>query len=79
MVIGPSSGDEEIPFVDNRNQEASEELTSIMLDERNPQIWHCWEETSSYSVTGSRYQGYKDAHEKMGVPAGYRIWSLWTT
>lgn len=58
---------EEIPFVDNRNQEASEELTSIMLMKGTRRL-ALLGGNRSYSVTGSRYQGYKDAHEKMGVP-----------
>lgn len=66
VVIGPS-GDEEIPFVDNRYQEASEELTSIMLMKGTRRL-ALLGGNRSYSVTGSRYQGYKDAHEKMGVP-----------
>lgn len=53
-MIGPSS-DPEVPFVDNKNQEAGKELTSIMLMKgfRNLALLGG---NQSYNVTGSRYQ-----------------------
>ncbi len=64
-MIGPSS-DPEVPFVDNKNQEAGKELTSIMLMKgfRNLALLGG---NQSYNVTGSRYQGFLEAHEEMGV------------
>ena len=65
ILIGPSS-DPEVPFVDNKNQEAGKELTSIMLMKgfRNLALLGG---NQSYNVTGSRYQGFLEAHEEMGV------------
>ena len=65
ILIGPSS-DPEVPFVDNKNREAGKELTSIMLMKgfRNLALLGG---NQSYNVTGSRYQGFLEAHEEMGV------------
>lgn len=65
VVVGPST-DPEIPSVDNRNQEAGKELTSIMLMKGMRKIALLGGKRE-YSVTGSRYQGFADAHDEMGV------------
>ena len=71
VVIGPSS-DPEVPFVDNRNQEAGKELTSIMLMKgfRNLALLGG---NQSYNVTGSRYQGFLEAHKEMSVPVNENL------
>ena len=66
VAIGPEE-DPEITYVDNKNQEASEELTSIMLM-KGVQKLALLGGNYSFSVTKSRYQGYAQAHEKMHVP-----------
>ena len=66
VAIGPEE-DPEITYVDNKNQEASEELTSIMLM-KGVQKLALLGGNHSFSVTKSRYQGYAQAHEKMHVP-----------
>ena len=50
----------------DKNQEAGKELTSIMLMKgfRNLALLGG---NQSYNVTGSRYQGFLEAHEEMGV------------
>lgn len=65
VVIGPCS-DPEVSFVDNKNQEASEELTRIMLSKGMRTI-ALLGGNECYNVTGSRYQGFVDAHQKMGI------------
>lgn len=65
LVIGLSSSPE-IPSVDNRNQEASKELTSIMLMKGIRRIALLGGK-QEYSVTGSRYQGFVDAHREMSA------------
>ena len=66
VLIGPSD-DPNIPFIDNKNQEAGKELTSIMLMKgfRNLALLGG---NQSYNVTGSRYQGFLDAHHELGIP-----------
>lgn len=65
VVIGPSP-DSDDASVDNKNREASEELTSILLMKgiRRLAIFGGRED---YNVTGSRYSGYVDAHKKAGI------------
>lgn len=65
VVIGPSD-DLKIESVDNKNQEACKELTSIMMLKGIRRI-AIFGGKQSYSVTGSRYQGYVDAHKEMDV------------
>ena len=64
VVIGPEE-DTQIVYVDNKNLEASEELASIMLM-KGVQKLALLGGNESFSVTKSRYQGYVQAHEKMG-------------
>ena len=66
VVIGPTD-DPEIPSVDNKNQEASRELTGIMLLKGIRKL-ALLGGNQNYNVTGSRYQGYIDAHKNAGVP-----------
>lgn len=71
VLIGPSD-DPQISSVDNKNQEASEELTSIMLMKGMCRI-ALFGGNQSYSVTASRYQGFLDAHKKAGIPVDEKI------
>lgn len=64
VVIGPEE-DTQIAYVDNKNQEASEELAGIMLM-KGVQKLALLGGNQSFSVTKSRYQGYVQAHEKLG-------------
>ena len=66
VVIGPPQ-EAGVVFVDNKNQQASEELTSILLMKgiKRLAILGGREE---YKVTESRYRGYADAHKKAGIP-----------
>ena len=66
MLIGPSD-DPNIPFIDNKNQEAGKELTSIMLMKGMRHL-ALLGGNESYNVTGSRYQGFLDAHHELGIP-----------
>ena len=66
VLIGPTS-DPEIPFVDNKNQEAGKELTSILLM-KGMRYLALLGGNESYNVTGSRYQGFLDAHQELGIP-----------
>ena len=66
VLIGPTS-DPEIPFVDNKNQEAGKELTSILLMKGMRHL-ALLGGNESYNVTGSRYQGFLDAHQELGIP-----------
>lgn len=65
VVIGPPQNLNDAS-VDNKNREASEELTSILLMKgiRRLAILGGRED---YNVTGSRYSGYADAHKKAGI------------
>lgn len=65
VVIGPSS-EPGVYSVDNRNMEAAKELTSIMLMKGMRRIALLGGKCE-YSVTGSRYQGFADAHKEMNV------------
>ena len=65
VLIGPSD-DSDIPFVDNKNQEAGKELTSIMLMKGMRRL-ALLGGNQSYNVTGSRYQGFLDAHQELGI------------
>lgn len=71
ILIGPSS-DPEVPFVDNKNQEAGKELTSIMLMKGFKNL-ALLGGNQSYDVTGSRYQGFLEAHKEMGVPVNEHL------
>lgn len=64
VVIGPSENPD-IVTIDNRNQEASEELTGILLMKGIRRLAILGGE-QDYNVTGSRFQGYKSAHKKAG-------------
>lgn len=66
VVIGPTD-DPEIPSVDNKNQEASRELTGIMLMKGIRKL-ALLGGNQNYNVTGSRYQGYIEAHKDAGIP-----------
>lgn len=66
VVIGPAE-EEELHYVDNKNQEGSEELTAAMLTRGNRRIALIGG-NRSHSVTERRYQGYLDAYRKLGVP-----------
>lgn len=66
VVIGPVE-DSQVESVDNKNREASEELTSIMLSKGITKIALLGGK-QSYKVTESRYEGFVRAHEKAGVP-----------
>ena len=66
VLIGPTS-DPDVPFVDNKNQEAGKELTSILLMKGMRHL-ALLGGNESYNVTGSRYQGFLDAHQELGIP-----------
>ena len=65
VLIGPTS-DPDVPFVDNKNQEAGKELTSILLMKGMRHL-ALLGGNESYNVTGSRYQGFLDAHQELGI------------
>lgn len=71
VVIGPSS-DPEIYSVDNNNQEASRELTSIMLMKGGRRL-ALFGGSQDYLVTRSRLQGFLEAHEQQGLMADHRL------
>ena len=71
ILIGPSS-DPEVSFVDNKNQEAGKELTSIMLMKGFKNL-ALLGGNQSYNVTGSRYQGFLEAHKEMGIPVNENL------
>ena len=50
-----------------KNQEAGKELTSIMLMKGMRHL-ALLGGNESYNVTGSRYQGFLDAHQELGIP-----------
>lgn len=64
IVIGPAK-DSDFIYVDNKNQEASKEMTKILLQQGVRKL-ALLGGNPSYSVTGSRYQGYAEAHKEMG-------------
>ena len=66
VLIGPTN-EPDVPFVDNKNQEAGKELTSIMLMKGMRHL-ALLGGNESYNVTGSRYQGFLDAHQELGIP-----------
>lgn len=66
VVIGPAD-DAQLHYVDNKNQEASEELTAAMLTRGNRRI-ALLGGNHLHSVTERRYHGYLDAYRKLGVP-----------
>ena len=65
VVIGPCKA-KEIPSVDNENQRASEEMTSIMLMKGSRKL-ALLGGAKNYSVTKSRYRGFAAAHKNQGV------------
>lgn len=65
VLIGPSS-EQDTVSVDNKNQEASEELTSILLMKGIRRI-ALLGGSENYRVTESRFQGFADAHRKAGI------------
>lgn len=64
VVIGPAE-DPNYIYVDNNNQEASREMTKLLLSQGARKL-ALLGGNPSYSVTDSRYQGYVEAHEEMG-------------
>lgn len=62
VVIGPEE-DPQITYVDNKNLEASKELTSIMLM-KGVQKLALLGGNQSFSVTESRYKGYLQVIKK---------------
>ena len=71
VLIGPSH-DPDVAFVDNKNQEAGKELTSIMLMKGFKNL-ALLGGNQSYDVTGSRYQGFLEAHKEMRVPVNENL------
>lgn len=67
VVIGPVD-DPEVISVDNRNREASRELTGILLMKGIHKL-ALFGGSERYRVTHSRYQGYLDAHIMQGREA----------
>ena len=65
VVIGPCT-EPDVISVDNRNQEAAQELTGIMLMKGIRRI-ALLGGNRDYSVTGSRYQGFADAHAQQQI------------
>ena len=65
VVIGPCK-DQEIPSVDNQNQEASQEMTDVLLTKGIKKL-ALLGGNESYSVTKHRYQGFIRAHEQQGL------------
>lgn len=65
VVIGPS-GDPEVLCVDNQNQEASRELTGIMLMKGMRRL-ALFGGRSGYLVTESRLRGFLQAHRDQGI------------
>ena len=65
VVIGPCK-DQEIPSVDNQNQEASQEMTGVLLTKGIKKL-ALLGGNESYSVTKHRYQGFIMAHEQQGL------------
>lgn len=68
VVIGPNS-DKDVVSVDNKNREACKELTSIMLMKGNKKLALIGG-SETHRVTESRYQGFKDAYEELGIDMG---------
>lgn len=66
VVIGPTE-DPEVTYVDNKNLEASQELSEIMLQKGVKRLALLGGQ-HVYNVTGSRYQGYIRAHERLKCP-----------
>ena len=66
VVIGPCE-DVDIPSVDNQNQEASQEMTGVLLMKGMKKL-ALLGGNESYSVTQSRYQGFVQAHQQQGIP-----------
>lgn len=69
VVIGPSD-DPDIITVDNQNQEASEELTEIMLL-KGVHRMALLGGTQSHKVTEKRFRGFVRAYEKNGISMEY--------
>lgn len=67
VVIGPNE-DPDTVSVDNENREACEELTEIILMKGIHRI-ALLGGRESYGVTRSRYQGFLEAHKKLGIQA----------
>lgn len=66
VVIGPAE-DKEVTYVDNRNQEASRELTEGILKKGVSRL-ALLGGSHLHGVTGSRYRGYIEAHQNRGIP-----------
>lgn len=66
LAIGPGS-DPGTVYVDNPNEEACQELTGIMLGKGLKRLALVGGR-DSFSVTESRFDGFRKAHEAMGVP-----------
>ena len=71
LVIGPCSIPE-IFSVDNKNEEASQELTEILLMKGIGRL-ALFGGDLHHSVTASRCAGYQKAHEKLGFPVDKRL------
>ncbi|MDO5344444.1 MAG: LacI family DNA-binding transcriptional regulator [Lachnospiraceae bacterium] len=66
LVVGPGTEPGTV-YVDNPNEEASRELTEIMLMKGIRRL-ALMGGKDDISVNESRFQGFVQAHEKMGVP-----------
>lgn len=66
VVIGPAE-DPDVIYVDNKNLEASQELSEFMLQNGMKRLALLGGQ-HVYNVTGSRYQGYIRAHERLDCP-----------
>lgn len=65
VVVGPSD-DPDVLWVDNHNQEASKELTELMLMKGIRKLALLGGD-SSYLVTESRFRGFAQAHQEQGL------------
>ncbi|MBS5198165.1 MAG: LacI family DNA-binding transcriptional regulator [Clostridiales bacterium] len=64
VVIGPNS-DKSVVSVDNKNREACQELTSVLLMKGNKKLALIGG-SETHRVTESRYQGFADAFKEAG-------------
>lgn len=71
VVIGPME-DQELVYVDNKNMEASQELSEILLQKSVKRLALLGGQ-HIYNVTGSRYQGYVNAHERLSRAVDERL------
>jgi DNA-binding LacI/PurR family transcriptional regulator len=74
LVIGPNK-DPDTMSVDNQNEEASRELTELMLFKGMRRLALLGGQ-ESYSVTQSRYRGFEQAHEKAGIQMHPELFSM---